>query len=224
MKWNVFSIDTIEALLKPKFVLEPILVKYEEDETYGEHESTRLVFRNKNDMPEINYIKRILTTFIQNTYVYYKDEALEPLRIWQDNLNEGEEHIRYSSNNLVSPPLEVLAGTYILEERHFHKWLLAQGLTEEQLNTATVTLDVDVIYAYDGVNTVVESSEDGEVYGTSSERTAYMRDSEIKRVAQLIKDESLRNRVLTILRSHRRIVTAPEKENRCIKEIIATQK
>lgn len=29
-------------------------------------------------------------------------------------------------------------------------------------------------------------------------------------------DENLRNRVLTLMRSHRRIVSAPEKENRAI--------
>jgi len=37
------------------------------------------------------------------------------------------------------------------------------------------------------------------------------------------KDEKLRNRVLTLMRSHRRIVTAPEKENRNIREIASAQ-
>lgn len=68
-----------------------------------------------------------------------------------------------------------------------------------------------------------ESSEDGEVHGVLINSTMYLRESEIKQVAQLIKDEKLRNRVLTLMRSHRRIVSAPEKENRSIREIASEQ-
>lgn len=39
----------------------------------------------------------------------------------------------------------------------------------------------------------------------------------------LNQDEKLRNRVLTLMRSHRRIVSAPEKENRNIREIASAQ-
>lgn len=53
--------------------------------------------------------------------------------------------------------------------------------------------------------------------------TIYLRESEIKQVARLIKDEKLRNRVLTLMRSHRRIVSAPEKENRNIREVASAQ-
>lgn len=70
---------------------------------------------------------------------------------------------------------------------------------------------------------VEESSEDGEVHGVLINSTMYLRESEIKQVAQLIKDEKLRNRVLTLMRSHRRIVSAPEKENRSIREIASAQ-
>ena len=110
MKWNVFSLETVKTALEPKFVLEK--VRYvTDDEEYGEGESTRLVFRNVEEMPEIDYIKRTVCTFIQDTYVHFKDKSLKPMCIWQDNLNESEDHIRYSTNNLVSPPLGLLGET-----------------------------------------------------------------------------------------------------------------
>ena len=172
-----------------------------DDEEYGEGESTRLVFRNVEEMPEIDYIKRTVCTFIQDTYVHFKDKSLKPMCIWQDNLNESEDHIRYSTNNLVSPPLGLIGETYISDESYTHKWLVAQGGIE-LLERASITIDVDVIYAYNNVDKVEKSS---------------------KQVARLIKDEKLRNRVLTLMRSHRRIVSAPEKENRNIREVASAQ-
>ena len=221
MKWNVFSLEAVKAALTPKFVLEK--VRYvTDDEEYGEGESTRLVFRNVEEMPEIDYIKRTISTFIRDTYVHFKDKSIKPMQLWQDNLNESEDHIRYSTNNLVSPPLELIGETYISSESYFHKWMMAQG-GSEILDAASITIDVDVIYAYDNVDKVGESSEDGEVRGVLLNSTVYLRESEIKQVAQLIKDEKLRNRVLTLMRSHRRIVSAPEKENRSIREIASAQ-
>lgn len=149
-------------------------------------------------------------------------EEYKPMQLWQDNLNESEDHIRYSTNNLVSPPLALIGETYISDESYFHKWLVAQG-GNELLERASITIDVDVIYAYDNVNKVEKSSEDGEVHGVLINSTMYLRESEIKQVARLIKDEKLRNRVLTLMRSHRRIVSAPEKENRSIREIASAQ-
>ncbi len=221
MKWNVFSLEAIKVALRPKFALEQ--VRYvTDDEEYGEGESTRFVFRNVEEMPEIDYIKRTICTFIHDTYVYFKDKSIKPMRIWQDNLNESEDHIRYSTNNLVSPPLEFIGEAYISDERYFHKWMMAQGWSEF-MDAASITIDVDVIYAYDNVDKVEESSENGEVHGVCSHSTMYLRESEIKQVAQLIKDEKLRNRVLTLMRSHCRVVSAPEKENRCIREIASAQ-
>ena len=53
MRWNVFSLETVKTALEPKFVLEK--VRYvTDDEEYGEGESTRLVFRNVEEMPEID--------------------------------------------------------------------------------------------------------------------------------------------------------------------------
>lgn len=67
MKWNVFSLEAVKEALKPKFVLEK--VRYvTDDEEYGEGESTRLVFRNVEEMPEIDCIKRTISTFIRDTY------------------------------------------------------------------------------------------------------------------------------------------------------------
>lgn len=221
MKWNVFSLETVKTVLEPKFVLEK--VRYvTDDEEYGEGESTRLVFRNVEEMPEIDYIKRTICTFIQDTYVHFKDKSLKPMCIWQDNLNESEEHIRYSTNHLVSPSLELVGETYISDESYLHKWLVAQGGIE-LLEKASITIDVDVIYAYDNVNKVEKSSEDGKAYGVSLHSTMYLRESEIKQIAQLIKDESLRNRVLTLMRSHCRVASAPEKENRNIREVASAQ-
>ena len=100
--------------------------------------------------------------------------------------------------------------------------MMAQG-GSEVLDAVSITIDVDVIYAYDNVDKVEKSSEDGEAHSVLSNSTVYLRESEIKQVAQLIKDEKLRNRVLTLMRSHRRIVSAPEKENRAIREIASAQ-
>lgn len=101
--------------------------------------------------------------------------------------------------------------TCFLCKKHQHyKWVV-------------LVLFVYVIYAYDNIDKVEESSEDGEVHGVLFNSTIYLRESEIKQVAQLIKDEKLRNRVLTLMRSHRRIVSAPEKENRSIREIASAQ-
>lgn len=174
MKWNVFSLEAVKEALKPKFVLEK--VRYvTDDEEYGEGESTRLVFRNVEEMPEIDYIKRTVCTFIQDTYVHFKDKSLKPMRIWQDNLNESEDHIRYSTNNLVSPPLGLIGETYISDESHTHKWLVAQG-GAELLEKASVSIDVDVIYAYDNVDKVEKSSENGEVHGVLINSTMYLRE------------------------------------------------
>lgn len=64
MKWNVFSLEAVKEALKPKFVLEK--VRYVTDhEEYGEGESTRLVFRNVEEIPEIDCIKRTISTFIR---------------------------------------------------------------------------------------------------------------------------------------------------------------
>lgn len=125
MKWNVFSLEAVKEALKPKFVLEK--VRYvTDDEEYGEGESTRLVFRNVEEMPEIDHIERTISTFIRDTYVHFKDKNIKPMRLWQDNLNESEEHIRYSTNHLVSPSLELIGETYISDESYTHKWLVAQ--------------------------------------------------------------------------------------------------
>lgn len=221
MKWNVFSLEAVKTALEPKFVLEK--VRYvTDDEEYGEGESTRFVFRNVEEMPEIDHIERTISTFIRDTYVHFKDKNIKPMRLWQDNLNESEEHIRYSTNHLVSPSLELIGKTYISDESYTHKWLVTQGGTE-LLEKASVSIDVDVIYAYDNVDKVEKSSENGEVHGVLINSTMYLRESEIKQVARLIKDEKLRNRVLTLMRSHRRIVSAPEKENRNIREIASAQ-
>ena len=163
MKWNVFSLETVKTALEPKFVLEKI--RYvTDDEEYGEGKSTRFVFRNVEEMPEIDHIERTISTFIRDTYVHFKDKNIKPMRLWQDNLNESEDHIRYSTNHLVSPPLELIGKTYISDESYTHKWLVTQGGTE-LLERASVTIDVDVIYAYDNVDKVEESSENGEVHG-----------------------------------------------------------
>lgn len=221
MKWNVFSLETVKTALEPKFVLEKI--RYvTDDEEYGEGKSTRFVFRNVEEMPEIDHIERTISTFIRDTYVHFKDKNIKPMRLWQDNLNESEDHIRYSTNHLVSPPLELIGKTYISDESYIRKWLAAQGGTEF-FEKASITIDVDVIYAYDNVDKVEKSSEDGEVHGVLIDSTMYLRESEIKQVARLIKDEKLRNRVLTLMRSHRRIVSAPEKENRNIREVASAQ-
>lgn len=83
MKWNVFSLEAVKEALKPKFVLEK--VRYvTDDEEYGEGESTRLVFRNVEEMPEIDCIKRTISTFIRDTYVHFKDKNIKPMRLWQD--------------------------------------------------------------------------------------------------------------------------------------------
>ena len=55
MRWNVFSLETVKTALEPKFVLEKI--RYvTDDEEYGEGKSTRFVFRNVEEMPEIDHI------------------------------------------------------------------------------------------------------------------------------------------------------------------------
>lgn len=120
MKWNVFSLETVKTALEPKFVLEKI--RYvTDDEEYGEGKSTRFVFRNMEEMPEIDHIERTISTFIRDTYVHFKDKNIKPMRLWQDNLNESEDHIRYSTNHLVSPPLELIGKTYISDESYTHK-------------------------------------------------------------------------------------------------------
>ena len=61
MKWNVFSLKAVKEALKPKFVLEK--VRYvTDDEEYGEGESTRLVFRNVEEMPKVRTISAIPQT------------------------------------------------------------------------------------------------------------------------------------------------------------------
>ena len=74
--------------------------------------------------------------------------------------------------------------TYISDESHTHKWLVAQGGTE-LLEKASVSIDVDVIYAYDNVDKVEKSSENGEVRGVLINSTMYLRESEINRLLSL---------------------------------------
>lgn len=92
MKWNVFSLEAVKTALEPKFVLEKVRYVTDDGE-YGEGESTRFVFRNVEEMPEINHIERTISTFIRDTYVHFKDKNIKPMRLWQDNLNESEDHI-----------------------------------------------------------------------------------------------------------------------------------
>lgn len=137
MKWNVFSLEAVKTALEPKFVLEK--VRYvTDDEEYGEGESTRLVFRNVEEMPKIDYIKRTVCTFIQDTYVYFKDKSLKPMQLWQDNLNESEDHIRYSTNNLVSPPLELIGETKWLKK------LNEMECTTKQKNIAAAKNQIEI--------------------------------------------------------------------------------
>lgn len=78
MKWNVFSLEAVKTALEPKFVLEK--VRYvTDDEEYGEGKSTRFVFRNVEEMPEIDHIERTISTFIRDTYVHFKDKNIKPM-------------------------------------------------------------------------------------------------------------------------------------------------
>ena len=76
---------------------------------------------------------------------------------------------------------------------------------------------------YAPVAKLAYAADSNSVFSGFNNSTMYLRESEIKQVARLIKDEKLRNRVLTLMRSHRRIVSAPEKENRNIREIASAQ-
>ena len=95
MEWNVFSLEAVKKALKPKFVLEK--VRYvTDDEEYGEGESTRLVFRNVEEMPEIDHIERTISTFFRDTYVHFKDKNIKPMCIWQDNLSQQPRPNRFA--------------------------------------------------------------------------------------------------------------------------------
>lgn len=137
MEWNVFSLEAVKTALEPKFVLEK--VRYvTDDEEYGEGESTRLVFRNVEEMPEIDHIERTISTFIRDTYVHFKDKNIKPMRLWQDNLNESEDHIRYSTNHLVSPPLEHIVKTKWLKK------LNEMECTTKQKNIAAAKNQIEI--------------------------------------------------------------------------------
>ena len=117
MRWNVFSLETVKTALKPKFVLEK--VRYvTDDEEYGEGESTRLVFRNVEEMPEIDHIERTISTFFRDTYVHFKDKTSSRCAFGRIISTKAKTISAIPTNHLVSPPLELIGKTYISDESY----------------------------------------------------------------------------------------------------------
>lgn len=123
MKWNVFSLEAVKEALKPKFVLEK--VRYvTDDEEYGEGESTRFVFRNVEEMPEIDYIKRTMC----NEQARTRCRPRSPRRSWlprQVQAQEPEAASRQQGKSVQSKASGDRCGVYTryrqMDEKINHK-------------------------------------------------------------------------------------------------------
>lgn len=150
-------------------------------------------------------------------YRIWKGDGLM-LKLWQDNLNVDEEHERYSSNKLVSP-LFFLYSDSIPDDSFMRRWLVFQGITEEQLDGIAAELLIDAIYAYDSLDKKVLRSDNGYPTMIQQGGTVYLSESEIVKVTSTIEDDNLRNRVLSVLWSKKRAVKDVTKENRDIADV-----
>lgn len=215
MDWRVFPIDKVLKRLNDKFVLERVTVKWD-DETYGKSEGSRFVLCRREEVANIDHIKVCSSGFFHDTFVYYGDGLM--LKLWQDNLNVDEEHERYSSNKLVSPLFSLYSNS-IPDDSFMHRWLVFQGVTEAQLNEIATVLLIDPIYAYDGLDNKVLESNDGHPTAIQQGGTVYLSEAEVVKVASSIEDDSLRNRVLSVLWSRKRAVKDVTKESRDIADV-----
>lgn len=215
MDWRVFPIKEVLKLLNDRFVLEQVTVKWE-DETSGKSEGTRFVLCHREEVANIDHIKVCSSGFFHDTFVYYGDGLM--LKLWQDNLNVDEEHERYSSNKLVSPLFSLYSDS-IPDDSFMHRWLVFQGITEAQLNEIATVLLIDPIYAYDGLDKKVLKSDDGYPTMIQQGGTVYLSESEVIKAASAIEDDNLRNRVLSVLWSRKRVVKDVTKESRDIADV-----
>mgnify|MGYP000768844491 FL=1 len=215
MDWRVFPIKEVLKLLNDRFVLEQVTVKWD-DETSGKSEGTRFVLCHREEVANIDHIKVCSSGFFHDTFVYYGDGLM--LKLWQDNLNVDEEHERYSSNKLVSPLFSLYSDS-IPDDSFMHRWLVFQGITEAQLNEIATVLLIDPIYAYDGLDKKVLKSDDGYPTMIQQGGTVYLSESEVIKAASAIEDDNLRNRVLSVLWSRKRVVKDVTKESRDIADV-----
>ena len=215
MDWRVFPIKAVLKLLNDRFVLERVTVKWD-DETYGKSEGTRFVLCHREEVASIDHIKVCSSGFFHDTFVYYGDGLM--LKLWQDNLNVDEEHERYSSNKLVSPLFSLYSDS-IPDDSFMHRWLVFPGITEAQLNEIATVLLIDPIYAYDGLDKKVLKSDDGYPTMIQQGGTVYLSESEVIKAASAIEDDNLRNRVLSVLWSRKRVVKDVTKESRDIADV-----
>lgn len=215
MDWRVFPIKEVVKLLNDRFVLEQVTVKWD-DETSGKSEGTRFVLCHREEVASIDHIKVCSSGFFHDTFVYYGDGLM--LKLWQDNLNVDEEHERYSSNKLISPLFSLYSDS-IPDDSFMHRWLVFQGITEAQLNEIATVLLIDPIYAYDGLDKKVLKSDDGYPTMIQQGGTVYLSESEVIKAASAIEDDNLRNRVLSVLWSRKRVVKDVTKESRDIADV-----
>lgn len=215
MDWRVFPIKEVLKLLNDRFVLEQVTVKWD-DETSGKSEGTRFVLCHREEVASIDHIKVCSSGFFHDTFVYYGDGLM--LKLWQDNLNVDEEHERYSSNKLVSPLFSLYSDS-IPDDSFMHRWLVFQGITEAQLNEIATVLLINPIYAYDGLDKKVLKSDDGYPTMIQQGGTVYLSESEVIKAASAIEDDNLRNRVLSVLWSRKRVVKDVTKESRDIADV-----
>lgn len=215
MDWRVFPIKEVLKLLNDRFVLEQVTVKWD-DETSGKSEGTRFVLCHREEVASIDHIKVCSSGFFHDTFVYYGDGLM--LKLWQDNLNVDEEHERYSSNKLISPLFSLYSDS-IPDDSFMHRWLVFQGITEAQLNEIATVLLIDPIYAYDGLDKKVLKSDDGYPTMIQQGGTVYLSESEVIKAASAIEDDNLRNRVLSVLWSRKRVVKDVTKESRDIADV-----
>lgn len=99
------------------------------------------------------------------------------------------------------------------------RWLVFQGITEEQLDGIAAELLIDAIYAYDSLDKKVLRSDNGYPTMIQQGGTVYLSESEIVKVTSTIEDDNLRNRVLSVLWSKKRAVKDVTKENRDIADV-----
>lgn len=215
MDWRVFPIKEVLKLLNDRFVLEQVTVKWD-DETSGKSEGTRFVLCHREEVASIDHIKVCSSGFFHDTFVYYGDGLM--LKLWQDNLNVDEEHERYSSNKLISPLFSLYSDS-IPDDSFMHRWLVFQGITEAQLNEIATVLLIDPTYAYDGLDKKVLKSDDGYPTMIQQGGTVYLSESEVIKAASAIEDDNLRNRVLSVLWSRKRVVKDVTKESRDIADV-----
>lgn len=200
-----------EDLLKllPDYHFAMIETVYDDDDGYGPNLNPKEAKgKEKLYLTKVSDIIKVSTydgCFSRSVTVYF-DNTKEPITLYSNNVtftdeNGNEEKVeRILEWSYLSPCIK-FEGVYIERTEDLVRWLLNQGVNEEELYKIERVTTVDNIIEYPGVSTPdIRKDKEGTCYSFSSEDLK-LKGSEIEQVLNSIEDELLRLKIECILRA-----------------------